>query len=444
LRTKVLALTQPLNNPEGIQFTDLFNIDDLQNIQNTFAEATGVASIITYPDGTPITKPSNFCSLCNIIRSTTKGRVNCYKSDAALGQENSDGPTIKPCLSGGLWDAGASITLDGRHMANWLIGQVKNDAQDEKEMLKYAKEIGADTAEFRKALSEVTTMSRHQFNVVAKSLYLLVNELSLKAYQNIQQARFIAERDIAVKEMNLLNENLELIILERTYQLEMVNKDLESFAHSVSHDLRAPLRHIDGFVKLLYSKIENPDAQIVNYFDKIIISSKRMSSMIDDLLSFSRLGRRELILSSVNLNIVIAEIIEQLKPDIESRQITWNLSELPKISGDKNLLKMVFENLISNAIKYTSKREDAVIEIGVAEDSNNWVDIFVKDNGVGFNMNYVNKLFGVFQRLHSSEEFEGTGIGLANVKQIVLKHNGSVRAEGKINEGAIFYITLPK
>ena len=166
--------------------------------------------------------------------------------------------------------------------------------------------------------------------------------------------------------------------------------------------------------------------------------------MIDDLLTFSRLGRKELIMSLVSLTDVVHEIRELLSPDYINRKIVWKIEKLPNVQGDKNLLKMAFENLISNAIKYTSQREEAIIEIGYLEKDNNMVDIFVKDNGVGFDMNYVSKLFSVFQRLHTNEEFEGTGIGLANVKQIVQKHNGYVRAEGKINEGAIFYIILPK
>jgi PAS domain S-box-containing protein len=443
LQKRVLALTRPLNDPEGIQFTDLFNIDDLQLIQDTFAKATGVASIITYPDGTPITKPSNFCKLCNLIRTTSKGLANCFKSDAVLGRQNPNGPSVQPCLSGGLWDAGASITLGGRHMANWLIGQVKNETQEEETLLKYADEIGLDKQEFKEALREVVTMSKQQFETVSQSLYLLANELSIKAFQNVQQARFIAERDVAVKEINLLNENLEKKVKERTYQLERLNNDLESFAYSVSHDLRAPLRHIDGFVKLMYSQINNPAPNITSYFEKIEASSKRMSVMIDDLLTFSRLGRKELVMSSVDLNLFVSEIIEQLTPDTSNRKINWNIHYLPEVYGDKNLLRMVLENLISNAIKYTSKKEEALIEIGSTKLEDNNTEIFIKDNGAGFDMKYADKLFGVFQRLHLNEDFEGTGIGLANVKQIVTKHNGSVRAEGKIDEGAIFYITLP-
>ncbi|HRZ99762.1 MAG TPA: PAS domain S-box protein, partial [Candidatus Paceibacterota bacterium] len=204
LRMRVLALTQPLDDPSSFQFSDLFNIQDIQRIQDAFANATGVASIITHPDGTPITRPSNFCRLCNeVIRKTPKGLANCYKSDAVLGSYNPSGPVVQTCLSGGLWDAGASISVGGKHVANWLIGQVRNEAQDDIQMLKYADEIGADREQFQQALAEVPVMSREQFIKVAQALFCFANELSLKAFQNAQQARFIADRQRAAEALEV-------------------------------------------------------------------------------------------------------------------------------------------------------------------------------------------------------------------------------------------------
>lgn len=194
LNKRLVALTEPLEST-NIAFSDLFNIDDIQKIQDAFADANHVASLITMPDGTPITQPSNFCKLCiDIIRKTEKGLSNCLNSDASFGIPHPDGPVIKPCLSGGLWDAGASIIVGGKHIANWLIGQVKNEAIDEEKILNYAREIDADENDFQEALLEVPVMSMEQFKKVANVLFLLANELSLKAYQNVQQARFITER----------------------------------------------------------------------------------------------------------------------------------------------------------------------------------------------------------------------------------------------------------
>ena len=195
IQQRLVALTQPLDNTEGLQFSDLFDIEDIQRLQDQFSNATGVASIITAPDGTPITQASNFTRLClEVVRGTEKGRCNCLKSDAVLGRHSPSGPMVQKCLSCGLWDAGASITVGGKHVANWLIGQVRNEAQNEEQMLRYADEIGADRETFRRALAEVPFMSRKHFEQTAQMLFTLARELSSRAYQNIQQARFINER----------------------------------------------------------------------------------------------------------------------------------------------------------------------------------------------------------------------------------------------------------
>lgn len=194
LEKRMVALTRPLGDTSDINFEDLFNLADIQRLQEQFAEATGVASIITHTDGTPITAPSNFCRLCrDLIRQTDQGRANCFRSDAVLGRHNPDGPIVQLCLSGGLWDAGAAITVGGKHIANWLIGQVRDETQTEEKMREYAREVGADEDDVAAAFQEVPAMSRAQFERVARSLFTLANQLSDTAYQNIQQARFITE-----------------------------------------------------------------------------------------------------------------------------------------------------------------------------------------------------------------------------------------------------------
>ncbi len=254
----------------------------------------------------------------------------------------------------------------------------------------------------------------------------------------------ITERKLIEEERKKMNVLLENSVKERTEQLQQANRDLEAFAYSVSHDLRAPIRHIDGFLRLMYNAMKPVDAKIESYYEKIIKSSKGMSVMIDELLSFSRLGRTKINYSDVNLQQVVAEILEQFKPDYVKRNIQWNIHNLPIVQGDPVLLKIVFENLISNAIKYTSKRENAIIEIGKKNNTSSQFHLFVKDNGAGFDMAYKDKLFGVFQRLHKSDEFEGVGIGLANVKQIITKHNGTIDVVSEVDKGTTFIITIPK
>jgi PAS domain S-box-containing protein len=211
LEKRLIALTCPSSGTEGVTFEDLFDLAQIQRIQDEFAAATGVASLITHPDGTPITHPSNFTRLCSsIIRKTDQGCTNCMKSDAALGRYHPGGPIIQPCLSGGLCDAGASITVGGHHVANWLIGQVRNEFQDEDAMRRYARAIGADEEDFIQAFYEVPSMSREQFERVAQALFTLANQLSTSAYQNIQQARAITERKKAEAALRVSEERFRM------------------------------------------------------------------------------------------------------------------------------------------------------------------------------------------------------------------------------------------
>jgi PAS domain S-box-containing protein len=256
--------------------------------------------------------------------------------------------------------------------------------------------------------------------------------------------RNITERKLAEEEIRGLNTELESKVIKRTAQLKKVNEDLEAFTYSVSHDLRAPIRHINGFIRLLDNAIKESEPKARNYIDKITQSSKNMSAMIDALLKFSRLGRANLKVRNVDLTGLINNIIVLFEPDYTGRNVKWKIENLPKVFADPELLKIAFQNILSNAIKYTSKMERAVIEIGeIKKCKTGNVCIYVRDNGAGFDMNYKDKLFGVFQRLHK-EDFEGIGIGLANVKQIIEKHGGGIDAESEIGKGATFYITLPK
>ena len=252
---RIVALTRPLGDSEDLTFQELFNIDDIQYLQDCFAEATGVASIITRTDGTPITRPSNFCRLCSeIIRNTDKGLANCIRSDAALGRHNSTGPIIQPCLSGGFTDAGASISVGGRYIANWLIGQVRNESQTEEGMREYAREIGADEEEVVRAFREVPVMPRERFERVAQALFTLATQLSDMAYQNVQQARFIAERREAEqavvaseKRLRELTEALPEAIFEADLQLNLTfanRRAFELFGYTLD-DFDAGLNGLD-------------------------------------------------------------------------------------------------------------------------------------------------------------------------------------------------------
>jgi light-regulated signal transduction histidine kinase (bacteriophytochrome) len=268
----------------------------------------------------------------------------------------------------------------------------------------------------------------------------------------------ITEIRYAEKELEKYRLHLETLVKTRTAELtkknsdlkkeklkvEEINKELESFSYSVSHDLRAPLRHIDGFASLLQKKIKSKlDQKEESYFNNIIESSLKMNQLIDGLLSYSKMGRTELKRTTINMKTLVDKAMQIFVFDIKKRNISIIVEAMPDASVDNFLMVQVWENLISNAIKFCGNTKHPKIHIGYDKDSDGNAIYFIKDNGAGFNQNYVEKVFGVFQRLHSINEFPGTGIGMATAKRIVTKHGGQIWAEGQINKGASFYFKLP-
>ena len=691
LEHRLVALTSPLSATSDIIFDDLFDIREIQQIQDAFAAATGVASIITDVYGKPITKPSNFCNLCEqIIRGTEKGLANCYKSDTVLGRMNLAGPTIQPCLSGGLWDGGASIQVGDHHIANWLIGQVLDESCDMKAMMSYAREIGADEDAYRAALGNVTRMSREQFAKVCQALFLIAGQLSRQALQNVQQAKYITgraraeealqeekekfslafqtmpsllviaslvdgryievneafeqlmgycrdeligrcsldfdiwqnpkdrarvvrmlrtgekvrnleigfrsksgvdlvglysaeiiaigteqcllslviditarkkveqelrrneeryrrlyqetpvmlhsidhdgrlvsvsnywlytlgyersevlgrktseflteesrryaeevvlpeffltgvckdisyrfvkkngeimdtllsaiverndegkvvrslavmidvtERIRAEKKIEALNRDL----VARAIELENVNRELEAFNYSVSHDLRKPLTVIIGYAQIIQELCGNDlNADCQGYLREIWDGTMRMNELIDALLKLSSATSTNLNRETVNLSEIAHEVGAELALIEPDRRVTFRVSEGITVNGDTKLLRIILENLIGNAWKYTANREEAFIEFGMT-DIEGGKACFVRDNGAGFDMAHMEKLFTPFQRLPGAAEFKGHGIGLSTVERIIRCHGGRIWAEGEPGKGATFFFTL--
>ena len=275
--------------------------------------------------------------------------------------------------------------------------------------------------------------------------------------QNEQLLLEVTERtfELEKKNKNILDSRKALALLmedvnesraelkDLNQQLENINEELKAFAFSISHDLRAPLRHIRGFIDLLKLPENHEDPnKIMEYLDVISISSHKMGQLIDGLLKFSRIGRTKELRFKFELNELIQEILAELSHETDGRKIKFKIDNLPGIDADRNLIKIVFMNLIANSVKFSKHKTEAIIEIGIHQKNEDTTTYFVKDNGAGFNMKYAHKLFGVFQRLHTEEEFEGTGIGLATVQRIINRHNGKIWAESEIDNGSCFYFYL--
>jgi light-regulated signal transduction histidine kinase (bacteriophytochrome) len=257
-------------------------------------------------------------------------------------------------------------------------------------------------------------------------------------FQDITQQKRVRDQ------IKKLNEDLERRVVERTSQLELVNHELESFSYSISHDLRAPLRSISGYsLAVIEDYGAQLDQEASRLLGKVINNARRMGQLIDDLLEFSRLGRQSLSRTELNMNEFVHQIADEIVSGAKGQPIDLNIKPLCNVQGDFSMIRQVWINLLSNALKYSEKKQKPTIEIGCIESNKSKKTFYVRDNGAGFDMAYSHKLFGVFQRLHKEQEFEGTGVGLALTKRIIEKHGGEIWAEARVNEGATFYFTLP-
>lgn len=292
-------------------------------------------------------------------------------------------------------------------------------------------------------INEELEINQRELQQAKETLEARVAERTAELAQANEQLQIeLAERKRAEEQVKRLNEDLERRVVERTAQLAAANHELEAFSYSVSHDLRAPLRHINGFAGTL---IEDHGSQLVpeaqQQLKRIQEGTRKMSRMIDDLLNLARLDRHSMALRMTSLNSLVESVVQEMKSETAERRIEWRIGSLPSIDCDAGLIQQVFANLLSNAVKYTRRRERAVIEIDQSTIDGQRM-LFVRDNGAGFNPKYADKLFGAFQRLHSDQEFEGTGVGLATVQRIIRKHGGRIWAEAEANKGATFYFTL--
>jgi two-component system, sensor histidine kinase and response regulator len=292
-------------------------------------------------------------------------------------------------------------------------------------------------------VNEQLESNRRELQQAKETLELRVAERTAElARTNDRLQVELAERKRADAEIRKLNEDLESRVAERTAQLAAANRELEAFSYSVSHDLRSPLRHVNGFARILledFAPSLPPAAQ--PHLNRICEGTAKMARMVEDLLNLSRLDRHQLGLKLIPLNTLVEAAIKDLEIECAGRKIEWRIATLPSVNCDPGLMQQVLANLLSNAVKYTRRQECALIEVGTSTINNQSV-FFVRDNGAGFDPRYADKLFGAFQRLHRAEEFEGTGVGLATVARIVRKHGGRVWAEAETGKGAAFFFVL--
>jgi light-regulated signal transduction histidine kinase (bacteriophytochrome) len=288
--------------------------------------------------------------------------------------------------------------------------------------------------------TELATTNREVMLLTLELEERIAERMAQLSQTNQELLKEISERRQAEEKVSKLNRQLE----QRAELLEATNKELETFSYSVSHDLRAPLRHILGFATMLHEDAVPPlDKNLERHLSRIKESATRMSTLIDDLLHFAHCSQVELNRELVDLNAIVESVLRDHGAEIEGRNIVWKRTQLPSAWGDPALVRQVVVNLISNALKYSRLSDPTEIEIGVVENDPRETVFFVRDNGVGFDPHYADKLFGVFQRLHKASEFEGTGVGLANVRRIIARHGGKTWANSAVGKGATFYFSLP-
>lgn len=426
VRRKLESILSPEGDVSQLELRDLIDVPAVQSLFDLYHKRTKIPLFVVDLKG-EVLASVGWQDICvKFHRAHPDTCANCKESDMELTRGVKPGEFRLYKCKNNMWDAVTPIMLGDQQIGNLFCGQFffAEEPLDYATFKAQAKTYNFDEKEYRTALERAPRLTRMDVDTALGLFAKLAQMLSKLNYGSIKLARSVAETDRA------------------NAQLEAANKELEAFTYSVSHDLRAPLRHISGFSNLLAEEFADslpPEAQ--HHVQRIREGTRRMGQLVDDLLNLGRVGRKELNLQVAGLRSIVDDVIQGLKPEIGDRQVEWRISDLPYVECDTALMQQVFQNLLSNALKFTRPRARSVIEIGQEQHEAESV-VYIRDNGVGFSMKYADKLFGVFQRLHRAEDFEGTGVGLATVQRIIQKHGGRVWAEAELDKGARFYFTL--
>jgi len=421
--------------PPAWCFTDLFDLAEIQHLQDTFAETHQVASIITDPTGRPLTRPSNFTRLCqDVIRACPAGLQNCMRSDALLGRPNPLGPVVQPCLSGGLWDGGASICVDDVHLANWLVGQVRNEEQDEASMLAYARQIGADEAVFQAALDEVPVMSRERFEQICRFLFEMADLISRQAVRSAQLQQALAARQLAEAERDRL---------ERQLRLSANVEAMGRLAGGIAHDFGNLLTAIQGYAELLVADQPEPgDPQAPAA--RILAASGRAGDLVRRLLDFARQrpGRRQ----RLDLAALLGETAALLERTLPANiAIDLLLADGPvHCHGDGSDLLSALLNLGINAGQAMPAGGRLTLTLKIVPGDGSTCDraqIEVGDTGLGMDEATQVRIFEPYFTTRGIEA--GTGLGLTRVQTCIQEHAGSIEVQSEPGQGTVFTILLP-
>ena len=426
VRKKLDSILSPEGDLADLEVSDILDIAAVQTLAEDFYKLTNIPLFMVDLKG-KILVGGGWQEICTKFhRVHPETCKNCLESDLVLSTGVKPGEFKLYKCKNNMWDAVTPLMLGEKHIANIFTGQFFfiDEPVDFELFRAQARQYGFDEQGYMAALARVPRLAREQVETSRAFFTRFAQLLSQLSYSGIKLARSMEETRGA------------------NIQLTASNKELEAFTYSVSHDLRAPLRHISGFSKILKEEFgAQLPIEAQHHLQRIDEGTRRMGMLVDDLLNLAHVGRRDISLQVAGLKSVVQEVIVSLAPDIGERQVEWKIGDLPYVECDTALIKQVFQNLLANAVKFTRPRAKAVIEIGQTEKDGVPV-VYVRDNGVGFSMKYADKLFGVFQRLHRSEDFEGTGVGLATVQRIVQKHGGRIWAEAELDKGAAFYFTL--